>query len=400
MDMTLSQILALVGVLDDSVGSETPRERFRRFLKENAKDAGQLRDYIQECLSKSGTQYNRALQDLVNYIAFFLEFEVVFGRYQGVQGQLGFDGHWQSPKDFHVVAEVKTTDAYTIKTATLTGYVDGLISEKKIPSWDNALGLYIVGRPDAELKQLENAIVAEKRTHQLRVISIESLLSLAELKSKYDLSHQDILEILRPSGPKIDPVVDLIAGLVAETQGETQPILKPHPVQSAGEHEIAKMPVGKHLESEEIAYWLTPVKSSEEETAEKCIERLVGKGHYYAFGQRTAGRKHMKAGDQIGFYATTKGVVAHAILSSSPEMKPRPDGSTSEDYPWVCSLKDVTLYLDAPIAIDAKLRQQLDAFKGRDPEQGWAWFVQATRKTTAHDFELLTGKSKNQAPAS
>lgn len=120
MNMTLKQILALVGQLDDTPGNETSRERFRRFLKENAKDVGQLRDYIQECLTTSGPQYNRALQDLVNYIGEFLGFQVDFGRYQGVQGQNGFDGHWASPKVFHIVTETKTTDAYTIKTATLT----------------------------------------------------------------------------------------------------------------------------------------------------------------------------------------------------------------------------------------------------------------------------------------
>jgi len=387
MSMTLTQILALVGDLDDSLGNETARERFRRFLADNTKDVGQLRDYIQECLSKSGTQYNRALQDLANYIGSLLGFGVVFGRYQGVQGQLGFDGHWNSPKDFHIVAEIKTTDVYAIKTATLIGYVDGLISEKKIPSWDSALGLYVVGRPDAELKQLENAVIAEKRTQQLRVISIESLLSLAELKSEYELSHQDILEILRPSGPKIDPLVDLIAGLVAEPQDLTPPVPKSQPV--AVFNEAKPQTVSETLPGD-VAFWLTPVKSWEDETAEECIEKLVAQGHFYAFGQRTAGRKHMKAGDRIGFYATTKGVVAHATILSAPQKKPRPDGSTSEDYPWVCSLKDARLYLNEPVAVDANLRMQLDAFKERDPEQGWAWFVQATRKVSPHDFKLLT----------
>jgi hypothetical protein len=35
MSISLSQILALVGKLDDSPGEDTARERFRRFLKEN-----------------------------------------------------------------------------------------------------------------------------------------------------------------------------------------------------------------------------------------------------------------------------------------------------------------------------------------------------------------------------
>jgi hypothetical protein len=397
MNMTLHQILALVGDLDDSPGIETPRERFRRFLKDNAKDVGQLRDYIQECLTTSGPQYNRALQDLVNYIGSFLEFEVAFGRYAGVQGQNGFDGHWKSPKDFHIVTETKTTDAYAIKTLTLTGYIDALISEKKIPSWDNALGLYVVGRPDADLKQLENAIIAEKRTHQLRVISVESLLSLAEMMTEYDVTHQDILDVLRPSGPRIDPVVDLMARMVAQSQDETLAVSKTPPDEAPQQSKTQPIQATKpndNIKTDKDAFWLSPVRSEDDETAEECIEQLVGKEHYYAFGERTPGRRNMKEGDHIAFYANTKGVVAHATLSSAPQRKPRPDGSTSEEYPWVCSLKDTHLYLDTPVAIDAKLRLQLDAFQGRNPEKGWAWFVQSTRKVSIHDFDLLTRKMK------
>ena len=44
MSITLNQILALVGKLDDSPGDDTPRERFRRFLKENVNEGGQVRD--------------------------------------------------------------------------------------------------------------------------------------------------------------------------------------------------------------------------------------------------------------------------------------------------------------------------------------------------------------------
>jgi hypothetical protein len=79
------EILGLVGKLDDTPGDETSRERFRRFLEENISEVGQIRDYIKECLRNSGDKYNRALQDLVNYLGHFLGFEVIFGRYQGVQ---------------------------------------------------------------------------------------------------------------------------------------------------------------------------------------------------------------------------------------------------------------------------------------------------------------------------
>lgn len=199
----LSDVLALVGSLDDSVAENAPRDRFRRFITENVDDVGQLRDFVQECLRTSGDQFNRALQDLVNILARFLGFDVTFGRYRGQQGQIGFDGLWKSGTGRTVVVEVKTTDTYAIRTSILLGYIDELVSSKRISDRDLALGLYVVGRPDQELRQLENAIVAEKRIHQLRTISVESLLSLAETMAEYDITHEDIVSLLWPPSPMV-----------------------------------------------------------------------------------------------------------------------------------------------------------------------------------------------------
>jgi hypothetical protein len=67
------------------------------------------------------------------------------------------------------------------------------------------------------------------------------------------------------------------------------------------------------------SHWLTPVKDHENETAEECVEKLVGKHGIYAFGERTPGRTHIKPGDWICFYAAGSGVVAHANVASAPE---------------------------------------------------------------------------------
>jgi hypothetical protein len=375
MSIALKQILDLVGTLDDTPGEGTSRERFRRFLKENITAVGQIRDYIEECLRTSGDQYNRALQDLVNYLGHYLGFEVTFGRYHGVQNKIGFDGIWKSPAEFFIVVEVKTTDIFAIETAALVGYVDALIYEKEISDWDHALGLYVIGRPDAELRQLDNAILAEKRTHQLRIISVESLLSLAELFNEYDVSHEDLLAVLRPLGTTVDPIVDLMARLVAQRQEVDKE-------ENTDEEEIKEV---------ERQYWLTPVKSVEEQTADECIQSLVGEEKIYAFGERTPGRRHLKPGDYICFYVTGKGVAAHAQIASRPEREEHPKVHHTELYPWVFRVKDVQLYLENPTVIDAALRSQLDAFKRRDSNKAWAWFVQATRRITEHDFKVLTG---------
>jgi hypothetical protein len=377
-DITLTQILDLVGKLDDGPGEETARERFRKFLKENVKEIGDIRDYIEECLRNSGDQYSRALQDLVNYTGCFLGFQVTFGRYHGIRGEIGFDGHWVSPKDRHIVIEVKTTEVYAIKTATLLNYINALISEKKIPTSHHALGLYVIGRPDSEVRQIENEIVAEKRAEQLRVISIESLVSLAELMTEYDVTHDDILAVLWPSGPRIDKIIDLVTRLAAQRQvTEVTAEVEPSTVEQTEEQS-------------HVAYWLTPVKDDEARTAEEAIKILVGEEKIYAFGERTPGRRYLKPGDHICFYATGKGVVAHAKVTSTAEYKPHHAVHEPKKYPWTFRLQDIHLYLRDPIVIDVALRAQLDAFKNRDASKAWAWLVQATRRISGHDFSILT----------
>src|SRR5690606_25726950 len=252
----LKNILALVGKLNDQPGEDTPRERFRRFLADNVRTVSQTRDYIEECLRSPQDQYNRALQDLVNHLGGFLGFQTRYGRYQGAPGQIGFDGHWISPQGFHIVVEVKTSEVYPIKTATLANYIDQLVSAKEIPSRDDALGLYVIGRPDPDIQQLRNAIIAEKRADELRIVSVESLLSLAELIDAYDVTHEDILAVLRPSDPKIDPLVDLLARLALGTQangGGNDSSLTTTP--------SAPQSTPLQADSDNAAFWLTPVKS-------------------------------------------------------------------------------------------------------------------------------------------
>ena len=275
-----------------------------------------------------------------------------------------------------MILEVKTTETYAVKTSTLLGYVDELISHKQIPSWDSALGLYVVGRPDPEVRQLEHAIVAEKRTNQLRIISVESLLLLGDLASDYDVSHDDILEILKPAGPTADALAELIARLVAQVE--------------VGEFVPAAEPLSAPVEGESPTYWLTSVKDYEDDSALECIKRLVGEHQMYAFGERTPGRKRLKVGDHLCFYATGRGIIANAEVASLPERKPDRRVRHSNDFPFTFRVRKSKLYVDDPVLLDAALRLKLDAMKGRNPGGSWAWFVQATHKVTERDFKLLT----------
>jgi hypothetical protein len=323
-----------------------------------------------------------------------LEFEVVFGRYQGVQGQIGFDGRWKSGSGFDLVVEVKTTEVYAIKTATLLHYINELVSNKSISDPERVLGLYVVGRPDPEIRQLENAIIAERKTHQLRIISASSLLSLAEMMNEYEIAHEDVLALLRPSAPTIDPVIRLMERLVVGSREEVAETGSEAPTKSPQQPQVAPSDA-----TDEVVYWLTPVKTMKDETAEECIEKLVGRERIYAFGENIFARKRIKPDDWICFYANGNGVVAHAKVASLPEKKPHKAVRASEQFPWVFRLSEPKLYIERPTIIDAELRSQLEAFTARDPKRSWAWYVQGTGKVTKNDFAVLTGGSNKAKKA-
>lgn len=102
----------------------------------------------------------------------------------------------------------------------------------------------------------------------------------------------------------------------------------------------------------ESAYWLTPVKSDEIETAEQAIQNLIGRERIYAFGERTPGRKDLRPGDWIAFYASGNGVVAHAKVLTRPKRKPSSKIRKSDIYPWTFRVGDSKLYIDSPVVID------------------------------------------------
>jgi hypothetical protein len=218
----LYTLLNLVGGLSDSDEPGSASERFRKYLHDNVKRAQDLREYVEIALTESGDQFNKSLQDLINHLGQLLGFDVVYGRYKGTRGEIGFDGLWHSSTDWSIVVETKTTDVYSVKTAPLLGYINALVSEGQIPKPTNALGLYVYGRFDTKASQLENAIIVEGRRENLRVVSVDALLNLLELKQEYGLAHKTVLGLLLPAPVRVDPLINLISDVVAQEKEERE----------------------------------------------------------------------------------------------------------------------------------------------------------------------------------
>lgn len=376
----LETLLKLVGTLSDSTDPGSSSARFRDYLRENLRQIADVRAYVNDALAQPGDQYNKALQDLINHIGQLLEFNVVYGRYRGVPGQIGFDGLWHSQSQWALVVETKTTDVYTVRTDTLLGYINALVSDGQIDSPGDALGLYVYGRFDAGTNQLENAIIAEGRRQQLRVISVDALLNLLELKQEYDLDHQTILSLLLPAPIRVDPLVNLIFDVVSQEKRETVAAKIAEP---RTEYRAEDTSGG--------TYYSLPASDSEDGTPVlENLHRWLEKG-LWGLGQRTGYRKSFAPGDRVCFYAARTGVVAEATVASPCFDLSKRQNPSRVDVPYAMRLENVH-WFDDPMELTTEVRGQLDAFEGRDLDKGWAWFVQGTSKLTEHDFGLLTGR--------
>jgi hypothetical protein len=377
----LGTLLQLVGKLDDSDDPNSASQRFRKYLGENVRDSTVLRQYVDACLESSGDQFDKALQDLVNHTGHLLGFEVEYGRYQGVQGQIGHDGLWKSPKGKYVIVEVKTSDVFTVRTDKLLGYINGLISEQKISDANSALGLYIYGRPTAATTQLEDAIVAQKRQNELRVVGAASLLNLLELVQEYDLDHGTVLDLLLPYHVRVDHLVDLVYDIVSQEKAQ--------PVERQIVSAVAKSEVASGDEAE-VAHYLLPANDSEDGTpVEKNLHRWLDKG-LWGLGQRTPYRKEFKAGDKICFYAAhIRGVVAIAEFASGSYDLSAKDNPGKAEVLYGIRLRNVK-WLKKPIELTQDRRGRLSHFQERDLSRGWAWYVQGTKRLTPEDFAILT----------
>jgi hypothetical protein len=390
--IALQTLLDLVGDLSDNPDPGSASARFRKYLRENVRDVADLRSYVNNALGTSGDQFNKALQDLINHLGRLLGFRVEYGRYRGARNAIGFDGLWQSPSGQVIVVETKTTDVYTVKTATLLSYINDLVSEGRIENRDGTLGLYVYGRFDAKSNQLKNAIIAERRQEKLRVISVDALLNLLELKQEYDLGHDAVLDLLLPTPVEVDPLVDLIFDMISQEKREAvETQLKMVETEQASNHEST---AGSD-------YYLLPAADAEDDV------RVIDNLHrwldqkLWGLGERTAYRRDFSPGDHLCFYAVRKGIVAEATVSSRCFELTSRKSPVNYKVPYAIHLDNI-YWLKEVVELSEEVRSRLSAFQDRDPSKGWAWFVQGTSKMTKRDFEILTGKlsvSKDSSPS-
>lgn len=220
--LTIEQIVSNAG--DGRLGdlSEAASE-LRQFLAEIPSE--RLADYAEQCLTSSFPKSGLVLQDIVNELGRRLDFAVENGRYQGTPGGIGFDGIWVNPDGGTIVVEVKTTDAYRISLDTISEYSLKLEKSGKIHSPSSVL--IIVGRKDTG--ELEAQIRGSRHAWDMRLISVDALVSLVKLKESTETGDtgRKIRSILAPlEYTRLDALVDVLfsAARDVETTAESDTV--------------------------------------------------------------------------------------------------------------------------------------------------------------------------------
>ena len=172
--------------------------------------------YSHECLEDRFEQSGFVLQDIVNEIGTRLGFTITRGLYRGRQGRNGFDGLWSLKSGHKIVIEVKTTDAYAINLDTIAAYRRTLVASGEA-SLEGSSILLVVGRQDTG--GLEAQIRGSRFAWDMRIVSINSLIRLLELKESMDdpAILEKISDILIPQEfTRLDRIIDIVFSTAEE----------------------------------------------------------------------------------------------------------------------------------------------------------------------------------------
>ncbi len=393
MSFNLHELLTLVGRLDDSPGTETPRERFRRFLLDRVSSVAQIAAMLEQSQERLGDQCARARQDLIILLGRHLGFDITFGSYESIPGAVRLEGHWRSRRQARVAIEVRGEQTSDTDVDTLARTVAALSASLPPEPGERWVGLCVTTAYYTGARQLE-AQLARRATRDLRGISTESLLWLADMAAERRVSHSDVLRLLT-SGPDSDFMVTLMRRLTESVAGSRGSAASSSAVPSV--KEMADGPprlsiVARPEREPDTGFWLVTLLRDETATPEQLLDAVIGRRQVLGISDTGAPPAPAREGDWVCFLIADVGIVGHGQLDSVIS-----DASAvirgARRFSAVFRLKHLTLY-DAPHVVDDDaLAQRLVA--NTPPDAAGAFVSSISR----NEYDRLTARASGDALA-
>jgi hypothetical protein len=364
MTVTLNELLMLAGRLDDSSGFDTSRERFRRFLVEHVTTAQVARTLIEQCQHSPGDQHHRALQDIVVVLGRCLGFEPRFGSYLPAAGTFKPDGHWHSRR-LDVVLEIRTDQTEPTDLDTLSRSVSDLVAASHRGIADRALGLCVLTPLYASREELQENQTSSHPVSSVRIVTLRSLLYLAEMVSTRRLGHEEVVRLLA-SGLELDFLVELLERAAVD----------------AGTDESSHRSARSGIQAG-TSFWLAAIGGDQGATPKQVVELVIGKRHILGVGGNGTPQNAAQPGDRICFYIPGLGVVGHGQVQSIVDGDIGIRGA--HRYSQLLRLGASMLHMTTPVSLEEEMLLRVRA-------------VRASRDKAAHsltrisreEFEALT----------
>jgi hypothetical protein len=328
--ITPEQVLSLAGRLDDAPGFDTPRERFRRFLTERVTSVPDARTLILDWQHSAREQHHRALQDAVTILGRFLGFETEFGASPEASATTSGEGHWRSRHRLHVLLEIRT------HRSAVTGFesLSRLVAESAEMDSDPArLGLCVVTPHYSGRPALENALSSGWNHVDVRLVSTESLLALAELVALERLGHDEVVRLLWSTSN-----LDFVVNLLTDTR-------------SPAREPLADADQGTG------PYWMALVANDGDVAPHQIVDVLIGKRHVLGITDSPQVRVSPQTDDWVCFLVPGAGIAGHAQIASIAE-ESADFVRDSDRFTRVMRLKNVELY-DEPVRVGMEKERRL-----------------------------------------
>jgi hypothetical protein len=347
MNLTLNELLTLVGRLDDAAGFDTPRERFRRFLVEHVTGAQAARSLVEQCQYAPGDQHHRALRDVVIALGRGLGFEPRFASYQSPAGLAKPDGHWHSRR-LDVLLEIRIDQTHPTDLGALTKAVSELAAASK-SSNGRAIGLCVLTPLYASRVRIDDVQRTAAADSRVQVTTLRALLAIAAMAGDKRLSHEDVVRLLA-SGLGLDFIADVLeragggGGAIKETRdSEDTEALPPAPVAS------------------ESRFWLATINADQGATPEEFVELVIGKRQIFGVVENGNPQNIAQPGDRLCLYIPGKGVVGHCQVRSIAQ-----DATGLRDahrFSKLLHLEDAVLHVNNPRPPEEEMQLRMRALR-------------------------------------
>ncbi|MGE0450503.1 MAG: hypothetical protein AB7Q29_13090 [Vicinamibacterales bacterium] len=361
MIANLHDVLKRIGPLDDRLEPGTPRGLFHQFLAEYG-DPQSIGALLAQCQEQLGQQYAFARQDLVVKLGERLGFEPSYGAYEPARGTAQDMGRWRSPTGALILLDVRSERTPHDDATDLMSAID--VASAVAPAGPSAPTGLLVITPFYVSRDSLEAWLSRQPRHDLRCVSVKSLVRLAEMRAAGRLSHDEIVRLLT-HGFDADFMIELARGLTLGTGGRrVRPAIRPR---------VA--PRARHTRGRRV--WIAMLAGDESASPRQLLECVIHRRRILGVSRLVAQPSEQssgaaggdgsgavdgaaprdgapRAGERVAFYIAGEGIVGHATLdglASNPAAVIR----HADRFAAVCRLRAVEIY-EAPRFVEPSSR--------------------------------------------